>query len=129
MPAISDDGAKVAYVVASSSLSATSSRIHVIGSEGVAYSLFPGIDPQWFSDSAFYYIAPDGIRLYDTVTQASSLAVPIVGQGNFKLALSPNRTLLTFSNPDARHVYFYRISQNGLLLTPIGTLDILVFRL
>ena len=123
MPSVSDDGSLVAYVVvATSSQSVDTSIIHLVGPQGDR-ALFEGIDPQWYSDTSFYYIAPDGVRLYDTAASSSILVLPVKGQSNFKLSLSPDRRILAFSDPDARAVYFYAIGTNGVTLSPLKTLN------
>ena len=123
-PAISDDGAQVLYVAADApSPSATSSMIHLV-SHGTDTPLTAGFNPRWVSNTAFYYIAQDGVRLYDTASHQSDLVLPVDGQANVKIGLSGDKTLLAFSDPDAGQVYFYRLSNNGRLLTPVSTLKL-----
>ncbi len=119
---ISDDGTRVLYVAADSSAPpATSSTIHLV-SNGNDTPLTAGIHPRWFSDTSFYYIAQDGVRLFDTTSSKSDLVLPVDGRSNAKIGLSNDRALFAFSNPDADQVYFYRISNEGKLLKPVSTL-------
>lgn len=130
MPAISDDGALVAYVTsASTSRSVASSTVHVVkvaASSTLVVSL-PGTMPQWLNSVAFYYVSPDGVRLYNTSDHSSTLVLPIAGQSNFKLAVSHDRSMMVFLNPDAQSVYFYQILKNGLVIQPLKTLPVLSF--
>ena len=129
MPAISDDGALVAYVTStSSSRFVASSTIHVIRvASSTELVSMRGSAPQWLNTVAFYYVAPDGVRLYNTSNRSSTLVIPVTGQSNFKLAVSPDRLMFAFSNPDSRSVYFYQVLNNGLILQPLKTLDTLGF--
>jgi len=124
MPAISGDGSLIAYVVASSSAhSVDDSTIHLISAQG-DQAISPGIMPQWLFNATFYYIAPDGIRLYDVGASTSTLVLSVPGQANFKISVSPDRGTLAFSNPDADSVFFFAIGSNGRTLTPVKTLSI-----
>lgn len=127
LPSVSDDGALVAYASASSTeRSVASSTIHLIAN-GTDTALFAGTQPVWFSKTAFYYLAPDGVRLYDTAGTTSTVVLPILGQSNEKLALSPDRGTFAFVVPDAGSVYFFRISAGGAVLSPLKTLQLTGF--
>ena len=121
-PAISDDAEHVAYVAASSSSEQISSLVHVVDTKGNDTTLVTGTQPRWYSNGSFYYIAPDGVRLFDTAASISTLVLPIPGQSNYKLALSHDHSTLVFSVPDAKAVYFYRITDRGFTLAPEKTL-------
>lgn len=131
-PAISNDGRFVLYVTSSSTADTTGlgSVIHVVTTSSTSTSdtvIETGIHPRWFSDDSFYYIGADGVRLYNILSHSSTLVLPVRGQSNLKLAVSPDRQTLAFSDPDARKVFVYSISPNGSLLTPRKTIDILGF--
>ena len=122
MPAISDDGSRVVYVSASTSVPQVgASTIHLVTAAGDK-ALFAGTDPQWFSANGFYYVAPDGIRLFDVAASSSALVLPIDGQSNFRIAVSPDRTRLAFSDPDGNVVSFFAIGSGGMTLRPLETL-------
>jgi hypothetical protein len=118
--AISDSGMSVAYVASESSSASASSSIHVVMGNS-EMPVVAGTQPQWYSDAAFYYVGADGVRLHDGALRRSTLVLPIETQGNYKIAVSPNRSLLAFSVPDSSSVFFYRISDNGLLLSLAST--------
>lgn len=128
MPALSDDGALITYVTASSSKSVDASTVHLMrAASSTEMATLPGTMPQWLNTVAFYYVAPDGVRLYNVANRSSILVIPVTGQSNFKLAVSPDRTMMAFSNPDAQSVYFYQILNNGITLRPLKTLPVLGF--
>ena len=129
-PAVSDDGSYVAYVTATTAPSLTSiaSTVHTINlAVGTDVPLFAGVAPQWYSSSSFFYVSPDGIRLYDTSASSSYLVLAIHGQDNFKLSISPDRHILAFSDPDARRVFVYAIKEDGRQLRPVRSLDMLAY--
>lgn len=128
MPAISNDGAYVAYVTATSTDRNATSSIRLVSVASSSDTvLFPGRMPQWFTTHSFYYIAPDGIRLYDVSVASSSLVLPMRTGSNYKIAVSPSGKIFTFSNPDAQKVYFYTIVGDGLVLAPLKTLSMTGF--
>lgn len=127
-PVISPGGGTIAYTSrradAASTLSSTSTAgysIVLINTEGTGSTTVPGIWPAWYSDDLFYYVASDGIRLYDIASGTSTLVIPIDGQANFKIAVSHDGGILAFSNPDSNSLFIYRISDSGLNLNPVVT--------
>lgn len=126
-PAISDDGSSVLYVSpttqTASSTSVSSYDIHLVTTSGTTSRdvvVTHGIQPRWFSNTAFYYVAPDGVRLWNLSAKASALALPAETGANVKLAVSPDKRYLAVSIPDARKVFVFTTSQNGDYLTSIG---------
>ncbi len=134
-PAISDDGSSIVYVAptaqTASSTSGDAYDIHLVSAGATASSdrvITQGTQPRWFSNTAFYYIAPDGVRLWRLSTNSSVLALPVQTSNNFKLSLSPDKKYLAVSIPDARKVFVFTTSQNGDYLTSVGKgIDILGF--
>jgi hypothetical protein len=129
-PVISNDGQSVLYTTLSANVSATTTRdttgysVRLIGSSrGRAVSV-GGMWPQWYSSSLFYFVAPDGVRAYDISSATSTLLIPIEGQSNFKIAVSHDRHLFAFSNPDSHTVFVYAISSGGLQLKPVASIDV-----
>ncbi len=136
-PEISDDGSAVLYV------STNSQNIPGTGDPGISgYSLHLvkisattttdsvltiGIQPRWITNTIFCYIATDGIRLWDTVHSQSLLVLPVTGQSDFKLSVSPNHKILAFSFPDANKVLIYDLASDGTFSGHPGSIPIMGF--
>jgi hypothetical protein len=127
-PTISDDGHSVLFMeipanqAASSSLHVAEHIIRLISRNKITDLRVPGMFPQWIGDNRFYYLASDGIHLYDIARTTSTLIVPIETRPNFKLAISHDHSILAFSNPDSRRIFLYSIKGNGLQLAPLDTM-------
>lgn len=128
LPVVSNDG-MILYVGSPINQTATSSHstadytIRLLTGTSSSRSI-PGMYPQWYGSNLFYYIASDGVRLYDIAQATSTLVIAKKGQSNFKLAVSHDGTMLAFLNPDAHTVFIYSLSANGLQLTPIKQISV-----
>ena len=89
--------------------------------------LTTGMHPHWISDTVFCYIAVDGVRIWDVARSQSTLILPIPGQSNFKLSISPDAKILAFSNPDAQEVFVYSLRADGTIAAELGSIGILGF--
>ena len=112
-PSISPDGSRILYMTRAPVITETSSpadfTVHLTTS-GADTELTHGNFAQWYTNTTFIYIAEDGVRTYDIATKQSILLLPMHTAANTKLALSPDGTLLSLSNPDARKVFIYKIT-------------------
>lgn len=128
-PVISDDERSVLYMQAPLGDTASSSRgvdsytIRMFSDNKQTPLSVSGMYPQWLGSNQFYYLASDGVRLYDVAYASSTLVLPVATQPNFKLSVSHKRDMLAFSNPDSQTIFLYSILAHGLQLEPIKTIN------
>lgn len=131
-PVISDDGRTVLYTsrIATTSRPASDHSLNGYTIRSISDDLtssaltINGARPQWYSNSVFFYLADDGLRAYDIVSATSTMLISTRSQLNNKIAISPDRRLLAFADPDSRTVFMYTISAHGYALTNISSINL-----
>lgn len=134
-PVISDDG-RILYV-ASRQSNIVFDKLHpgvepysihlvnVFASSTTDVIVATGTQPYWISNTSFYYLATDGVRLVDLAAGTSSdLVLPMETHANDKLAVSPDHSLVAIMLPDASKTFLFTMGEGGIVLKPVGSIAV-----